>query len=278
MDRIRTVAIVGVGLIGASLGLALRRGEPARRVVGIDADPGALDTALRRGAIDEGMASMDGVKDADLVIVAVPPDAVVDVALKAARVMKAGSILLDVASTKARIVQRLDQELPPHVRYVGGHPMAGSEGQGADAADAALLDGRPFVLTPTARTDPAALHTLAGIIAVLRMRVVVIGPDVHDDLVAQVSHLPYLLAVAAVTAADGDAIGLHGPAFAGLARIAAGPPALWAQISRGNAGAIKRALAKFRQTLDQIEQAVDGAQPLDAMLEDAWRRAQAVRR
>src|SRR5207249_6378340 len=121
------------------------------------------------------------------------------------------------------IVRALDDRLAARVHYIGGHPMAGSEGRGARMADPALLLGRPFLLTPTEHTDPAAVSVMTEVAERLGMLPVLLSPDDHDDLVAQVSHLPYLLAVAAVGAATDRAIGIGGPAFSGLGRVARSP-------------------------------------------------------
>ena len=140
MDRIRTVGIVGVGLIGGSLGMAMRRRRLVDRVIGVDADAGALQIAQRRGAIDQAVP-IERLAEADLVIIAVPPAAVVDTAGQAAAMMREGAILTDVASTKQHIVAQLDERLPGRVRYVGGHPMAGSQGHGPESADSLFARG-----------------------------------------------------------------------------------------------------------------------------------------
>jgi prephenate dehydrogenase len=277
MERLGTVGIVGVGLIGASIGMALRQRHAAAQVVGVDVDADALGVARTRGAIDTGGTEIATLREADLVVVAVPPDAVIPTAVQTAAVMKKGSILTDVASTKAAIVRVLDERLPSRVRYIGGHPMAGSEGRGAGMADPALLAGRPFLLTPTAHTDPAAVAVVTELVEHLGMQPVLLSPDDHDELVAQISHLPYLLAVAAVAAAGERAIGISGPAFGGLLRVAGSPVELWAQICRGNRPALKRALERFRQELEHLERALDGEESLERLLARSEQRAAADR-
>jgi prephenate dehydrogenase len=273
--QIRTVGIVGVGLIGASLGMALRERRLAERVIGIDVDPQALEIARQRGAID-GTGNIEQSDEIDLMVIAVPPGAVVETAVRAAAGMRAGSLLTDVASTKAAIVHELDERLPPAVRYVGGHPMAGSAGRGAAAADAGLLTGHPFLLTPTDQTDPTALQGMRELAERLGMHPVLLTPEDHDELVAQVSHVPYLVAVAAVNAAAADALPLHGPAFADVARVAGSPAELWVEICRGNRAAITRALAGFRRELDRLEHALTDETSLRAALESSGRRARAL--
>lgn len=272
MASLRTVGIVGTGLIGTSMGLAIRQRRVAERVVGVDTDPAALNAARARGALDRGGTTYEGLRDADLVVVAVPPDAVVEAALAAAEVVRAGTVITDVASAKAQIVSALEHRLPEGVRYVGGHPMAGSERSGPQAADAALLAGRPFIVTPTAAADAAAVELVVALARGIGMRPVVLSAQDHDALVAQVSHAPYLLAVAAVSVAGDEALALQGPGFAGLARMAGSPPDLWAQICAQNRAAILRALAQVRGELNRLERALDEGN-LAELLARAQRRA-----
>ncbi|MDQ7819143.1 MAG: prephenate dehydrogenase [Armatimonadota bacterium] len=267
-----TVGIVGTGLIGASLGLALRGRKAARRVVGVDLDPQARAVAHRIGAADEVSDDPGVLRDAEVVMVAVPPEAVADVTLEVAAVAPAGAVLCDVASVKSPIVRELDRRLPGRVRYIGGHPMAGSEARGPHHADAALLAGRPFVLTPTERTDPAAVAVMTDLVERVGMQPVLLSPEDHDALVAQVSHLPYLVAAALVAAASDRAAAIAGPAFEAFRRVAASPADLWVQICRANRQGIAQALRRFREELDLLEKAMAG-DSLDAVLRRAQARA-----
>lgn len=266
------VGIVGVGLIGASFGLALRERGVAARVIGVDTDPEAIATAHGRGALDEGATDYIALDGADLVIVAVPPQSVVDAVLRAADSARPEAILLDVASVKASIVRALESALPEAARYVGGHPMAGTERQGGAAADAALLTGRPFLIIPTARSDADAVDAVRALVRALGMRALLLDADVHDSIVAQVSHVPYLLAVAAVNAAADEALGLGGPAFDAFRRVAGSPEELWVEICSQNRTAILRALGWVRDELDRLERALDDGD-LVGPLSEARRRA-----
>jgi prephenate dehydrogenase len=166
-------------------------------------------------------------------------------------------LLTDVGSVKAPVVAAVHASLPPGVRYVGGHPMAGSERQGMAAADPALLDGRPFVLTPTARTAPDAVAAMREVITAMRMRPVVLDPAQHDELVAQASHLPYLVSLALERAIADDARAVGGPAMADMTRVAGSPAGMWAEILRANREPIVRALARFEAELDQVRRQVE---------------------
>jgi len=272
MERIETVGVVGLGLIGTSIALAIRQRRAAERVFAMDRDLAAVEAAKARGAFDKGSTSYDTLREADLVVVAVPPRAVPEVVVAAAQMLSPGAVLTDVASTKTEIVRSIEQRLPRMIRYVGGHPMAGSERQGAHAADPDLLAGRPFIVTPTAVSDAESVEMVSSFARGIGMRPVVLSAEDHDDLVAQVSHLSYLLAVAAVTAASEQALELQGPGFAGLARLAASPLELWVQICTANREAIRRALTRLRGQLDRIESALDREDALREILEQAHRR------
>lgn len=251
----RTVAVIGLGLIGGSLALRLR--AAGARVLGVDPDPGALATAQHRGAIDEGSGDVGAVAAADLVIVAVPLDQTVQVGITASRRMHPGALLTDVGSVKAPIVAAIAAALPAGPRYVGGHPMAGGEGKGMAAADAALLEGRPFILTPTTRTDPDAVATMEEVVRRIGMRPIILDPVQHDELVAQVSHLPYLVSLALLRAVADDAKSVAGPALDDMTRIARSPVAMWETICRDNRDAILRALGRFEGELGRLRRGLE---------------------
>jgi prephenate dehydrogenase len=254
----RTAAVVGLGLVGGSLAMRLR--ACGVRVSGADIDAGAVAEARRRGAIDDGADGLEALAAADLVIIAAPLERVAEVAVNAAGRMRPGAVLTDTGSVKAGIVSAVEARLPAGVRYVGGHPMAGSEAHGIGAADPGLLDGRPFVLTPTARTDPDAVVLLRGAVARLGMCPVVLDPVQHDELVAQVSHLPYLVSLALLRAAADDARAVAGPAFADMTRAARSPAAMWSAICQANREAIVRALAAFEIELARVRRAVESGE------------------
>lgn len=272
----KTVGIIGLGLIGTSLGLAFRHRSPSVRVIGVDIDARAVATARERGAI-ETETTIAGLEEADLVILATPPGVVVTVGRQAAERMKPDSVLTDVTSYKAGIVAELEGALPPQVHFVGGHPMAGAEGQGGASADRDLLVGRPFVLTPTPHTDPRALALVQDVVLHLGMVPVVMAPAAHDEAVAQVSHLPYLVAVAVVNAASESALRIGGPTMAAFARVASSPAELWAQIAQANRPALLQALAQFRRELEILERQLADGPSLRTQLARAGQRSLAAR-
>jgi prephenate dehydrogenase len=252
-------AVIGLGLIGGSLALRLR--AAGVKVTGIDVNPRVVTAARARNAVDQASEALAWAAGADLVVIATPLDRIVETAVAVAPHLRAGAILTDTGSVKAPIVAAIEAALPAGVRFVGGHPIAGSEGQGFAAADPSLLDGRPFVLTPTSQTSPEAVAVMRDLIVRLGMRPVLLDPVQHDELAAQISHLPYLVSVALHRSAAGDALEIAGRGFADMTRIARSPAAMWETICRLNRAAILRALTTFEGELARLRHALESDPP-----------------
>lgn len=272
MAAFSRAAIIGVGLIGGSLGMAVRTRRLAREVVGVARVPETLGMAQARGAIDLGTTDpVEGVEDADLVVLATPPELVVPMAQQVIPYLRAGAIVTDVASVKGEIVRGIEAALDPGgggIAFVGGHPMAGNEGRGVSAASPNLFEGAVYIVTRTARTDGEAAERLVALARAVGARPMVMDPDAHDRAVARVSHLPYLLA-AALMGAAAEETAAAGPSFLGATRVAGSPVPMWAQICRLNRQEIVDALRAFRGKLDRLETALADGSDLDALLEDA---------
>jgi prephenate dehydrogenase len=264
-----TVAIVGVGLIGGSVGLAARRRSVAARVRGTDRDPETLHRALAAGALDE---TRDGPAEAacgaDLVFVCAPVDRVAELAAEAGAGCRPGAVVTDVGSTKAAILEAVRGRLPPGVAFVGGHPLAGSEKQGPEHARADLFEGRLVVLTPEVRTDESALARVREFWQAVGARVRLMEAGEHDQAVALTSHLPHLLASALAGILPPDLYELTATGFRDTSRLAAGSPAVWTPILRANRAAVLDALALLELHLGRFRQALAGeTATLNALLQ-----------
>ncbi len=272
--RFDTVAIVGTGLIGGALGMALRHSGAVRRVLALDVDPTVARRAVERGAADEAVSDPRSLRAAQVVIVSTPLDQIAPTCAGLRPHLASDAVVTDTGSVKAPVVRAVERS-PTPLRFVGGHPMAGTEGQGIEDADPAFLRGRPYLLTPTGFTDREAVAAVADLVRAVDMVPVVMQPEVHDRLVALVSHLPYVLACAAVLAAasEPESLDVGGPTFRELARVARNPVDLWDQITRLNRDEVLRALAHFREQLDRLEAALQRGE-LRPLLERAHETAQ----
>ncbi|MET0275771.1 MAG: prephenate dehydrogenase/arogenate dehydrogenase family protein [Acidimicrobiia bacterium] len=260
MTGVRRVALVGTGLIGGSVGMALRRAGV--EVVGIDPDADRAARARVMGAVDLVASSLDEVAArVDAVVVAVPVGAVADVVVAA---LDAGApIVTDVGSVKAPVVSAVEAARPALAsRFVGGHPMAGSEQEGLDGASVDLFAGATWVLTPTALTDTAVFATVRSLVGDLGADTIALAPDIHDALVAVVSHVPQLAASTLMNVAndrsDRHAVMLRLAAggFRDMTRIASGNPGIWPDICVANRDAIITALDQYLAALMQARAAV----------------------
>jgi prephenate dehydrogenase len=274
------VALVGTGLVGGSVGLALRRAGAV--VHAYDRDPLRLEQARELGAIDVGTADLeDAIRDADVVLVAVPVANIADAVVAA---LDAGApAVTDVGSVKAPIVTAVEAARPElSARFVGGHPMAGSEQDGLDGADADLFVGATWVLTPTPGTDVTAFTAIRNLVGSLGAEVLAVAPEQHDALVAVVSHVPQLAATTLmdVAATRGEEhatlLRLAAGGFRDMTRIAAGHPGIWPDICVANREAIVTALDEYVAALEAVRGFV-AAGDRDALL-DLLERARGARR
>jgi prephenate dehydrogenase len=279
MNQRGTVTILGVGLIGGSIGLALRRRGLARRVVGVGRRESTLAKALERGAITEATTALvRGVAEAELVVVCTPLCNIVEHVRGAAENAPPGVIITDAGSTKGAIVAALEDDLPRGAAFVGSHPMAGSEKTGPDFADEDLFQDRVTIVTPTQSTSPQALEAVEEFWRSLGARTVRMAPEEHDRAVAAVSHLPHLAASALAAATPEEWLSLAAGGWSDTTRVAAGDVELWRQILSVNRSHVLRSLAEFEKTLAAFRAALvrgDDAE-LIRLLEEGKRRRDAV--
>lgn len=252
-------AIIGLGLIGGSLGMAFIQRNLIAEVVGIDLNEETIQSGMTLRAIHWGTTDQrEGIKGADLVILGTPVNQIVPTALAIADCLAPGVIVSDVGSTKTGIVNRLEECLPGHVLFVGGHPMAGSEQQGVQNADPYLFENAVYVLTPTPKSSPQAVDRLQRLFEGIGAHVLQLSPTEHDLLVAAVSHLPHLVAMNLVNTvgkiAEKHPITwqLAAGGFRDTTRIASGDPALWRDICTANREPIRQCLHLFRESLDSL--------------------------
>jgi prephenate dehydrogenase len=254
-----TVAIVGLGLIGASIGQALLARRAAASVVGFDTDPTRTDRAQQISAVTVGARHLsDAAHGADLVIVAVPTTCIPDVAAALRGQLAPHAVVTDTGSTKRTIVEQCTAALGE--RFVGGHPMAGHESSGPDHASPALMDDAAWLLTPTSVTSDRALAEVVALVAELGARPITMSPEEHDRLVAYVSHLPHAIAYAlSACVRSRTAPGAQSVAagsFASATRVASSDPSVWTAILMDNADLVTEAVSDFRSDLGAIERAL----------------------
>jgi cyclohexadieny/prephenate dehydrogenase len=274
--QLNVLTIVGVGLIGGSIGLAARARGVARRIRGVGRRRPGLDSALSIGAIDDAFLELSqAAGGSDLIVFCTPVDRIAAQVLDAAPHCTPQTLLTDAGSTKETIVRTLQGKLPPGVAFVGSHPLAGSEKRGPEHADANLFEGRWTVLTPTAATDPTALERVQSFWQALGSRTRVMAPEAHDLALALTSHLPHLLAAALAGILPPDLHGLTASGFRDTTRIAAGDPALWSAIFTHNRPAVLSALSRLEERLRHFRTALEGAE--SATLLDLLTQAKEVR-
>ena len=273
------VAIIGMGLIGGSIGLALRKKRAAVKVIGYDPGNGVCDRACRIGAIDQCYDTLeDTVRGAELVILATPVGAMHRLLQELAPVLSPGTVVTDVASTKAQVISWAEELLPEDVTFVGGHPMAGREVSGIDVADATLFRERIYCLTPTAHTPPAAVSKVCSLVEILGARVRFLDAAAHDEQVAGISHLPFLASVALMnTVAEDstwhDAALLAASGFRDASRLAAGNPEMYRDICLTNSATIVGWLDKYIESLQVLREHVAGHDGgVDEIFEQAQQR------
>jgi prephenate dehydrogenase len=282
MRRLKSIAIVGVGLIGGSFAMAARRAGLAASVVGYDRDPAALQRAAELGVIDRAAESVsEAVRGSELVMIAVPVRAIGRVLHDVGLALDADAVVTDAGSTKGEVVRTAREELRERFpRFVPGHPIAGREASGVDAANAELFRGARVVLTPEAETLPQAVTLVRSVWEGIGARVNTMAADEHDRIFAAVSHLPHLLSFALVNeiaSRDNAAelLDFAAGGFRDFTRIAASSPEMWRDIALQNREALLAELDRYGARLAVFRELVDQAE--GAGLERLMAEARATR-
>lgn len=260
--RFEQITIVGVGLIGGSVGLAAKARKVANRVVGIGRDRAKLDAAVTQGAIDAGTTSLiEGVTHADLIVVCTPVDRIGGTVAEAAPHAPAVALFTDAGSTKRNLHAAARAALKPGQAFVPAHPLAGSEKTGCEHGRADLFENRVCILTPEPGAG-AAVEMVAAFWRAIGSRVVLMNADGHDEALAMTSHLPHAVAAGVAGVTPADWLPLTAGGWRDTTRIAGGDPGMWVPIFLANRDAVLAAARKFTTRLDEFRrllEAGDGA-------------------
>jgi prephenate dehydrogenase len=257
-----TVAILGPGLIGGSLALALGERGLAERLTIYARSERALDE-IRTAGVNAELTrhSRKAVREADIVLLCVPIDTMDGLVHEIRDTLKPTALVTDVGSVKGSVVQKIEPLLDGRALWIGSHPMAGSERAGFAAARADLFEGAPVILTPTAKTPPEADRRAEQFWHALGGRVIRLSPEAHDDCVAQISHLPHLLAATLAAHVSEEALALAAGGFRDTTRVASGSPELWLEILFANAPQIAHHLEILTGNLQKLKAALASNEP-----------------
>lgn len=275
MDKI---AIIGLGLIGTSMGLAIRQTQNKNiEVVGIDLEPSNTSTARKMGAIDRDAHTIpEAVRDADLVIIAIPVLAIRDLFEFISEFLKEGAVVTDTGSTKKDVVAWAEELLPAGVSFVGGHPLAGKESSGPKDAEAAMLNGAVYAVCPARNASESAVQTVLSVVQAIGATPYFVDAAEHDSYVAAVSHLPFLLSVSlvnATTKSNGwrEMSRLASSGFRDISRLASGDPVMHRDIAVTNRDSLVYWLDELIKDLHHLRGLVkDDQAGLEQMLVEAW--------
>jgi prephenate dehydrogenase len=249
----KRLTILGVGLLGGSIALALKAAGASTHITGYGHRRATLDTALKLGVIDQASDHpADSVRNSDWVILCTPVGLFETLLNQIAPALARNVIVTDVGSTKRSVVAAAESILPKTSHFVGSHPMAGSEKRGVEFARADLFKGARSILTPTPRTDRTALQQVDEFWQTIGMRTVQMTPDDHDRLICDVSHLPHALSAALVAMQHDDALPLAGAGFLDTTRVAGGDGALWRDILLDNRDNLTDSITRLRAQLDHL--------------------------
>lgn len=279
--REATLAIVGLGLMGGSLALALRQTGACRRILGITRNPATRAQAVSRGAVDKASGDLALVAEADVIVLATPVRTILEQLPRIGAMARQGAIVMDLGSTKLAITHAMEG-LPAHVEPIGAHPMCGKERSGFNAADADLYRGAVFVLTPLARTSPETLACAEALATAVGARPLVLDPAHHDRVVALISHLPFALACALMIMADEFArvdemvYHLAATGFRDTSRLAASDTTMMLDILMTNRDPAVQALRVYAQHLAELADRIAAGNEVG--LRDLLERAASKRR
>ncbi len=277
ISKIEQVTVIGTGLLGGSLGLAMRDRGFTGRIVGVGRSDQTLRQALELGCIDSTSTDLGAsLRDSQLVVVATPLSVFPQVLEQVAEHDHAGLIVTDVGSTKQWVGREARRVLPEPRRFVGSHPMAGGERHGPQHARADLFQGKPCVIVDGHESDPEAVQTVESMWTELGMRLVRMTADEHDRAVAMTSHLPHLTAVLLVALAEhAEGLKVASTGFAATTRVASGDPSIWLDIFKTNQPAVVEAIRQLADQLSRFDHALTSGE--DDQVMNVLEKSKAIR-
>jgi len=248
------ITIIGLGLIGGSLALAIKEKKLAKEVIGISRRKSTINQAIKNKIVDFATLDLeDGVRDSGLVIIATPVFKIARIAKQAVPFLKKGAILTDAGSTKRCIVANIEKIGFKGADFLGSHPVAGSEKSGIKSADKDLFEGACCILTKTKNTNPRAIAMLKKFWGKLGMRVAVMSPRMHDKLLSEISHMPHAVSVSLVNSVGKNSLRLAAGGFKDITRIASGEPELWRDIFLTNRDNLRKDIELLKKELGEFE-------------------------
>ncbi|MCX5726004.1 MAG: prephenate dehydrogenase/arogenate dehydrogenase family protein [Candidatus Saganbacteria bacterium] len=274
--EVNKVCIIGLGFMGGSLAMAIKKKKLANIVIGTSRRVKTVKKALARKIIDIGIIDhAKAVKDADIVFICTPINKIIPVLKEIAGALKPGAIVTDIGSTKEAIVRSAEKIMPKRAAFIGGHPMAGSEKVGIDSVIPTLYEGTTYIITPTKRTDRMALKVLTSFINRLNVKVLFFPPEKQDLLVAGISHLPLAVASSLVNAIAGmgkyrgEMMKVASSGFRDTTRVASGDPGLGIDLFTTNKKMALRMISAFKKSLGNLESAIKSGRGIEKELKKA---------
>ncbi len=277
--KFKTIAIVGLGLMGGSLAACCRKKFPKSRIVGISRNPQAVSGALKKKWIHQGTSRIDqGIRDADFIILCTPVDTLPSLLKLCDRFAKPGTLVTDVGSVKEGICTFFKKEKWKNISFVGAHPMVGSHERGIHAARPDLYNQGIVFLNRTQKVKESDFQTFRTFWKKTGAYVAEINPELHDRIVAEISHLPHLAAVSLILTAQQKNFSFAGSGFRDTTRIAQGDPSIWVPILLANRKNISEALKRFEKQLSALRRVIESnkRKPLERILRQAMVRRKEI--
>lgn len=279
MKLFNKVAIVGVGLIGGSIGIALKRKGIAREVIGVCRRRQNIKDAKRRGAIDRGSLSLEGVENCDLVILATPVQQIIKAIPQINKLVNKGTIVIDVGSTKKSIIKAAEKSLAKNICFIGTHPLAGSEKKGVEFSSADLFKDSLCLITPSRKSTKSGLGKVNKLWKSLGAKTRVIPASAHDKIISFSSHLPHAVVFSLIDSLPANAACFVSGGFKDTTRIALSDPHLWGDIFLANADEVVNAINKFQGSLNKLKTLIrkKDTKSILALIEKAREKRHALR-